>query len=594
VVEFSYDLRGQITQQRCGDVVEQFTYDEAGRLVAAANEDIRLAFEYDELGNLLVEQAGERITRNAFDAAGRRVGRTTPSGHLTQWAFDEIGAPTLMSTPAGGLAFEHDAAGRETARHLSPYTSIVRSWDPSHRLTGAVVWHRPESGEYGVVQAHGYRYRGDGMPVAHTDALRGDRSFELDPLGRITAATSPNRGERYSYDAAGNIASRTVGGDDDADGPREYQGLRVIRAGRIHYSYDEDGRLISAVRRTLSGGQRVWRYTWDGFDRLVGVQTPDGARWRYRYDPLGRRIAKQQLADDGTVLSEVLFAWDGTRLAEQITVTADGPVEIYSWDYLPGTDEVAAQSVATETDRRFYAIVTDLVGTPTELLTDGGQVAWQSAHDVWGNPWGGPPSQVQCPLRFPGQYHDPETGLHYNLSRYYDPTSGHYATPDPLGLEPSPHHRAYVPNPLVWIDPLGLAKCLKVTDDTMKHVRGEINRGGRPVGYHHRPGGRDRFGWRTTGKSGIDENGCYTGTVTGKVWENNTWVEKRHSSSFFPDHWSEDQVRHAITRAADNGSIVEGTNMWRGTYRGISMEGYFDPATKNVITGYPIFKGALS
>jgi RHS repeat-associated protein len=24
-------------------------------------------------------------------------------------------------------------------------------------------------------------------------------------------------------------------------------------------------------------------------------------------------------------------------------------------------------------------------------------------------------------LRFPGQYHDPETGLHYNQQRYYYP-----------------------------------------------------------------------------------------------------------------------------------------------------------------------------
>lgn len=610
VVEFDYDLRGQITEQRCGDAVERFAYDEAGRLVGAANDDVRLDFEHDELGNLLLEKAGEHTLRNVYDAAGQRVSRTTPSGHVTQWTYDESGGPTLMSTPAGALSFEYNAAGRETARHLSAHTSITRSWDASHRLASTAVWHRPETGEYELVQAHGYRYRGDGLALAHTDALRGDRDLQLDPLGRITAATSPNRSERYSYDAAGNIASRTVGDDDDAEGPREYQGLRVTRAGRIHYGYDEDGRLISATRRTISGQQRVWRYTWDGFDRLVGVETPDGAHWRYRYDPLGRRVAKQQLADDATtILSEVLFAWDGSRLAEQITTTgtgagtgtgtADQPAQTYSWDYLPGTDDVAAQSVATRTistegDRQFYAIVTDLVGTPTELLTAGGQVAWQAAHDLWGNPWGDTPSQVDCLLRFPGQYHDRESGLHYNLSRYYDPASGQYATPDPLGLEPSPHHRAYVPNPLAWIDPLGLAKCLKVTDDTMKHVRGEINRGGRPVGYHYRPGGRDRFGWRTTGKSGVDVNGCYTGTVTGKVWENNTWVEKRASSSFFPDNWSEDQVRHAITRAADNGNLVEGTNMWRGTYRGINIEGYFDPVTKHVITGYPIFQGPLS
>lgn len=60
-------------------------------------------------------------------------------------------------------------------------------------------------------------------------------------------------------------------------------------------------------------------------------------------------------------------------------------------------------------------------------------------------------------LRFPGQYHDPETGLDYNYQRYYDPTTARYTAPDPPGLSPAPHHHAYVDNPLTSIDALGLA-----------------------------------------------------------------------------------------------------------------------------------------
>jgi RHS repeat-associated protein len=62
-----------------------------------------------------------------------------------------------------------------------------------------------------------------------------------------------------------------------------------------------------------------------------------------------------------------------------------------------------------------------------------------------------------CPLRFPGQYRDEETGWHYSIARYYDPVAGRYTSPDPLGLVPAPNNRAYVPNPLVWIDPLGMS-----------------------------------------------------------------------------------------------------------------------------------------
>uniref|UniRef100_UPI00137EDBC3 RHS repeat-associated core domain-containing protein n=1 Tax=unclassified Streptomyces TaxID=2593676 RepID=UPI00137EDBC3 len=58
---------------------------------------------------------------------------------------------------------------------------------------------------------------------------------------------------------------------------------------------------------------------------------------------------------------------------------------------------------------------------------------------------------------FPGQYYDPESGLHYNVFRHYDPETGRYASPDPLGLAPAPNPVTYVDNPHQWTDPLGLS-----------------------------------------------------------------------------------------------------------------------------------------
>ncbi|SCK59235.1 RHS repeat-associated core domain-containing protein, partial [Streptomyces sp. WMMB 714] len=66
---------------------------------------------------------------------------------------------------------------------------------------------------------------------------------------------------------------------------------------------------------------------------------------------------------------------------------------------------------------------------------------------------------IDCPLRYPGQYADDESGLHYNNQRYYDPETARYLAPDPLGLDPADNHHGYVHNPLAWIDPLGLESC---------------------------------------------------------------------------------------------------------------------------------------
>ena len=60
------------------------------------------------------------------------------------------------------------------------------------------------------------------------------------------------------------------------------------------------------------------------------------------------------------------------------------------------------------------------------------------------------------PLRYAGQYADKETGLHYNLFRYYDPGVGRFTVQDPIGLEGGDNLYAYAPNPYGWIDPLGL------------------------------------------------------------------------------------------------------------------------------------------
>ena len=62
------------------------------------------------------------------------------------------------------------------------------------------------------------------------------------------------------------------------------------------------------------------------------------------------------------------------------------------------------------------------------------------------------------PIRFQGQYHDHETGLHYNRYRYYDPRVGRFVSKDPISYAGGLNLHAYAPNPVEWIDALGLWK----------------------------------------------------------------------------------------------------------------------------------------
>ncbi|WP_269764308.1 RHS repeat-associated core domain-containing protein, partial [Burkholderia ubonensis] len=131
-----------------------------------------------------------------------------------------------------------------------------------------------------------------------------------------------------------------------------------------------------------------------------------------------------------------------------------------------------AAFIATGTDGRFVQVPAktrhatlfyqnDHLGTPQELLDESGKVVWLGRYRAWGGEktvWQAQPEPNEAgnPIRFPGQYHDDETGLHYNRHRYYDPNCGRFISKDPTGLAGGINVYAYGRNPITWIDPLGL------------------------------------------------------------------------------------------------------------------------------------------
>jgi RHS repeat-associated protein len=494
-ISFERDPLGRVTTRTAGQDVYRYAYDLAGQLARAEGPGTILEYVRDPLGRVLSEALNGRALISEYDAAGRRTSRLTPGGIISHWTHDPVGDALALAGTGGALAFDYDAAGRESTRALGPAVSLTKTYDALGRLAAQGIWayDRPGAGAQSAVGAEGaggavsaadaqgswrqlqeraYAYRTDGLPVEVIDRLRGgSRTYQLSAVGRVTAVTAESWQENYAYDALGNLAQAeypvlSAFGDEDTIGDREHTGTLIRRAGRTVYEHDDAGRLVRQTRRTLSGQQRTTAYVWDAEDRLVAVTTPSGEVWRYTYDALGRRIAKTLLTADGAELETIWFTWDGPVLAEE-TRHRGGRVTTLTWDYEPRSASPAAQtrrSWATDAtqaaiDTEFHAIVTDLVGTPQELVTPDGLIAWRSAQTLWGGVAPAPGSTAECPLRQPGQYHDAETGLYYNLYRYYDPATAAYLTPDPLGLAPAPNPHAYVINPLREIDPLGLAPC---------------------------------------------------------------------------------------------------------------------------------------
>ncbi|MFI0813775.1 DUF6531 domain-containing protein [Streptomyces echinatus] len=469
VTSFERNELGQILRKDSAGRITTFAYDLTDQLAQATGPDgTTVTLLRDRHGRLRSETVNGRTLKFTYDALGRRTGRVTPAGAETTWSFDAAGRRTGMVASGRTIDFTYDAAGRELTRHVGGTVALGHTFDALGRLTTQSV-----TGAGGrEVQHRNYTYRADGNLIGIEDRISGTRRFDLDATGRVTAVHAAGWTERYAYDEAGNQTQATWPTDHpggEAVGPRTYAGTRITRAGNVRYEHDALGRITLRQKTRLSRKPDTWRYEWDAEDRLTSVITPDGTRWRYTYDPLGRRTSKLRMAGDGeTVLERVDFTWDGTTLCEQTTTSTDLPHPVtLTWDHqglrpLTQTERItAADAPQDEIDSRFFTIVTDLIGTPNELIDEQGEIAWHTRSTLWGATAWAANSTTYTPLRFPGQYYDPETGLHYNLFRHYEPEIARYLSPDPVGLTPAPNPFTYVHNPQSWSDPLGLAPCFR-------------------------------------------------------------------------------------------------------------------------------------
>ncbi|WP_156467541.1 RHS repeat-associated core domain-containing protein [Methylobacterium sp. Leaf102] len=174
-------------------------------------------------------------------------------------------------------------------------------------------------------------------------------------------------------------------------------------------------------------------------------------------------------------------------MAEEAPLRLDGSVawnEATGWHYEPGSFRPLAKEA---TDGALSYIVTDHLGTPRELLGEGGDLLWAAEYRTWGavrrlwvaqadndnaaraHNWSpsssgdDPPSgwfslalkddpeaidalQI-CLIRFQGQWEDGETGLSYNRFRHYEAALGQYASPDPIGILGGTRQQGYVSHP---------------------------------------------------------------------------------------------------------------------------------------------------
>jgi RHS repeat-associated protein len=432
VTRFERDRLGRLLKKHAADgSLSQYGYDPLGRLQLAKNADSLVLLGYNALGQINQENQNGAIVRHKYDLLGRRIYTETPDRHRIDYRFGERYLDSIEFDGQTLTSHRYDELGREIGRSQGQLNTDY-DYDPLGRL----LRQRAALKGQAVLIGRQYNYDAAGKLRELDDLRQGRSQYHYDPAARLirSEGLSP---ESFVHDPAGNLLGAS------AEGGR-IEGDRLLMMGDRHYAYDAAGNLIEEKRG--KAGQIVTRYQYDADNRLVRAETPQGTA-QYRYDALGRRIAKY------TAQGETRFQYDGPRLLAE---TDSQRSRIYLFE--PGSFRPLAlhEQDNTQSNGTTYHYHLDHLGTPRELTDSQGHIVWSASYRAYGNLALADIEEIDNPLRFQGQYFDAETGLHYNLNRYYDPNAGRFIHQDPIGLEGGVNVYRYVPNPVNWIDPLGL------------------------------------------------------------------------------------------------------------------------------------------
>ena len=487
---FSYDALNRVTSVRYGSTTTggtfpedvTYTYDAGtdctagiGRLCTVTDASGETRYAYDAFGNVLaqthVELSRTFVTAYTYDAGDRVVSMTYPDGRLVSYSRDSLGRISTIATMLNGAAQNlvsarsYRADGLLLTQTFGNGLTEARQYD----LQGRLIYQSLGNADIRI-----YAYDANGN-LTNKQTLPDVASYGYDALDRLTAETTLTGNDAFTYDPNGNRLSGLLNNGNTQAYSYEGGSNRLSRRGNKTVTLDPAGNTLSDY-----AGRS---YEYDAAGRLVTVTRDGVLRGTYTYNYLNQRTRKVKVTNTGAT-QRFVYHYDvqGNLIAE--TRPNGTLMRLYIWaDAEPVAQIQNRPALATE---EIAYLHTDHLQTP-RLATNASQtVVWRFESEAFGtgkpdtDP-DGDDDRTNVRLRFPGQYHDGESGLYYNWHRYYDPKIGRYITSDPMtvaqhlkrwrstmgvpGWSPfAGNSFVYVSNsPLRWIDPTGLFEAV-ITD----------------------------------------------------------------------------------------------------------------------------------
>lgn len=477
----------------CGDSqIEFFLENIAGRLAWVEHGAGYTFYSYDGHGRQRAVYEALRgedpcdmaVRRFEHDGLGRRIQETLPSGKTVAYQYETgDGTPQLkpFSVLVDGVQvvtnMRYDAATR-----LKSYESGFRAYEAMWDLAGqlkarnyegasagtGVEWNVIERDGLGNPRHYGDLAQGKTMSVTYdgrsrVETVQGERmrgyqscSYEYDAASNRRAEVCYGHRQEYGYGSDISNGQESVSWEsDDLDSCFEPGTDTVLRSRESAPA--QLGQITKIEPHRFSVQNETIELHYDISGRLESSSN-ENVETNYSYDHRGLRTSKSS--------DELSTRFVHDARGQLVYESQNGMVTEYVWG--PGGPLLAITGTGSQ-EPRIHVIGIDHLGTPIRAWsTETGDSTWAADHEVFGKATAYLPHEQSSPaidisLRYPGQYFDAETGLHYNRWRYYSPTMGRYTRPDPLGeRRAGTGGYSYAGNgPGRFIDPSGLAFFMK-------------------------------------------------------------------------------------------------------------------------------------
>ena len=414
-----------------------YSYNDAGSLIGYDDAVTSASYVYDDLQRRI----GETVNYGTFSlthgygyyANGWKKEYSDPAGRIKTYSYDKAGKPLGVDLgPAGQVSYNGYSWNRPNRITLPGGATLNFNYDGLQQVT-AVSGKDPA--ENPVID-YGYSYSPGGNIIDKSTG-HGDYLYGYDSLYRLTGVKGPVAEESFEYDS---LANRT--GSVDFTDWNYNSNNQLTGYGTTAFKYDNHGNM---VERTVDERKSSFDYSVD--NRLEQITDDSGATVAaYYYDPFGRRLWKE------VVGNRTCFHYNAEGLAGEYDATGN---ELRTYGYQPGFPW-STNPLFVQIDDIYYWYQNDHLGTPQKIIAGNGALVWQGMQDAFGAT-NITVEDITSNLRFPGQYFDAESGLHYNWHRYYDPETGRYISADPIGLDGGINLYLYgLGNPVQNIDPEGL------------------------------------------------------------------------------------------------------------------------------------------